>query len=405
MLLGINGTGAAWQSYGPEPPVPVTPPSPGPGLPLGPSPGMPARLYRSSAWRQALCPVGTSTPVVLRSTTAFALAHQIATGQEAAAVEFLDWCVAHQLTCVRVLVMCKNMFALAPDAGRAALPRVLQLAGARGLYVEAVALADVYDASGNPNFPGTDWAAHVRAVGEICLNYPNSLEELANEPMQRWQKFSPEQLVQFAAGIPSGVPYTLGAADGPADESTAYCNPGSSYQTVHADRTRAPWGNVRHIREQQVLSEKIDQYVWDDEPPKAFTLAQQFAVGGLCRVCMIADTWHSDTVRFSQIPTGEELNGFLARRAGWAFVPDSAWGTFANFGWTAPNPEPPIAKFHPFDADARAYSLLVGSNEAYTVLLNANSPEWKAGWTIVRHDERTSRADGQVETGLYHLRR
>jgi hypothetical protein len=399
-----------WQHYGPEPPVPVTPPTPEPG-PIPPSGVMPTRLYRSDqqGLTQMLCLVGTATPIVLYSTTAFALIEQVAHRREAEAIAFLDWCMTQRpLNCVRVLVSCWNMFKLSPEEGRAALPRLLQLAGERGLYVEVVAIADTHRQEGSEyveNYPGYDWSRHVQDVGIICADYTNTLVEIVNEPMQPWQSFSPAQLQSMSEDIPGEVPFTLGAPDGGNDESTDYCSDQASYQTVHADRGRAPWGNVRHIREQQVMSENINQHVWDDEPGKEFTPAQQFAIGGLARICMIADTFHANGVRYATIPTGEELTWFLARKDGWAFVPATEWGTFANYGWTAPNPEPPIANVHFHDEDGRAYSLLIGSDRAYTVLLNARDPVWKAGWTCVRKDERTSRVDGVIECGIYELRR
>jgi hypothetical protein len=397
-------TGTGWLAYGMNPPIPMPVPEP-----IPPPAGMPPRLYHTSSWTQALCMVGTATPVVIYGITAFALVEQIAHGRESDAVRFLDWCASQRLNMVRVLVTCWNMFRLTPDEGRAALPRLLELAGARGLYVEVVCIADTYREEGDghmvENYPGYDWAAHVAAVGVLCADYPNSLVELVNEPMQPWQPFAPEQLQAFSAGIPAEVPFTLGACDDGYDESTAYCSDHSSYQTVHADRNRAPWGNVRHIREQQVMSNEINQYVWNDEPGKEFTPAQHFAIGALCRVCMIADTFHSNCVRYAEIPTGEELEWFLARRAGWDAVADGDWGTFANYGWMSPNPEPPIESCWFHDEDGRAYSLLCPGNQAYTVLLNAKNPTWKPGWQVMSKEERTNRADGEIETGLYHVYR
>jgi hypothetical protein len=396
-------TGTGWLAYGLNPPIPMPVPEP-----IPPPAGMPPRLYHSSSWIQALCMVGTATPVVIYGITAFALVEQLAHGRESDAVRFLDWCASQRVNMVRVLLTCWNMFRLTPDEGRAALPRLLELAGARDLYVEVVCIADTYRESGDghmvENYPGFNWGAHVEAVGVLCADYPNSLIEIVNEPMQPWQPFAPEQLQAFSAGIPVEVPFTLGACDDGYDESTAYCSDRSSYQTVHADRNRAPWGNVRHIREQQVMSNEINQYVIDDEPGKEFTPAQQFAIGALCRVCMIADTFHSNCVRYAEIPTGEELEWFLARRAGWDGVADGDWGTFANYGWMAPNPEPPIESCWFHDEDGRAYSLLCGDH-AYTVLLNAKNPTWKPGWSVMWKEERTNRADGEIETGLYHVYR
>jgi hypothetical protein len=381
----------------------------GADVPIGPD-QMPGRLLRSSSGPWAL--VLAEAPdrrVRLYSITAFALLHLLETGQRAAAVAFLDWCAAHPpLNCIRVLCMCHNMFRLTPQAGLAYLPEACELAGARGLYVEAVAIADTHAEDEHdamyPLYPGFDYAAHVAEAGAICADFPNTVLEFVNEPMQKWQPFDPATLRSFAPGVPREVPFTLGAPDGAEDESQIYCDPGNAYQTVHSDRNRAPWGNVRHTREIQIMSSEIDQYGWNDEPGKQFTCAQHFAIGGLAGVCMIGDTFHADGVRHCVIPTGDELAWFEARRDGWAFVPATTWGTFANFGWTAPNPEPPIAACEFWDEDGRAYSVVL-EDEAYTVLINARYPVWKPGWTCRAAEERTDRPDRQIETGLYHLMR
>ncbi len=133
-----------WQAkHQPVPPVPPAPPVT-PVTPISP-------LRIDGRW------IGRTDgqPWRWRGITAFALAAQVAQGREADAVAFMDWAEAHGFTLLRVLAMCEWLH-LSPEQGRAALPRVLELAAERGLYVEVVALADTasfFDVSPVPASP------------------------------------------------------------------------------------------------------------------------------------------------------------------------------------------------------------------------------------------------------------
>ena len=64
----------------------------------------------------------------------------IASGKEAEAAAYLDWAKSQDINVVRVLLMAQHLFELTPEAGRAALPKLLDLAapwleaGAYGLF-------------------------------------------------------------------------------------------------------------------------------------------------------------------------------------------------------------------------------------------------------------------------------
>lgn len=317
-----------------------------------------------------------------RAVTAFRLVQMVHNGEDI--TPFLNWCVANKAG-IRVLAMCKNMFDLSPSDGRAALATLL---GVSPVYTEVCCLADTFAYN-------EDWGAHVQSCGEIAADFVNSLIEGCNEPLQHWQPFTPGQLQSYIKRIVS-VPCTLGGPDGDQDESTAYLVPESSYGVSHTARSGDGWRVVRHIREQQVIADANKIYMIDDEPENAdkLTEAQLFAAGAIASVCRIGQTHHEKWGKFCTIPNDEEQKRFDARRRGWETVPDEFIGTFANFGWTAPNPESPIQSANFLDDNGRAYSS-VTPNEAYVALSNANSPKWKSGW-------HADRIDGIDNASVYH---
>ena len=77
-----------------------------------------------------------------RGITAFRLLEFVAHGKAADADAYLAWAASKKLTVVRVLAMADILFKLSPADGQRALPRLLELAQKRGLYVEVVALVD-----------------------------------------------------------------------------------------------------------------------------------------------------------------------------------------------------------------------------------------------------------------------
>ena len=126
----------------------------------------------------------------------------LARGRAAEVETYLNWCAAQGLTVVRVLTMAENLFALEPEHGRAALPRLLTMAAERGLYVEIVALADT-------GAIRLDIDEHVREVGAIAGRHPNALVELANEPGHHTQAEridDTSELAKLASLVPEPVP-------------------------------------------------------------------------------------------------------------------------------------------------------------------------------------------------------
>ena len=110
-----------------------------------------------------------------RGVTAFRLIDHLADHREADAVAYLDWARAAGFNVVRVLTRLDGWADLPAAEGQRLLPRVLTLAAARALYVEAVATVG----SGSTPY---DWRGHARAIAEICAQHDNCLYEFANEP-------------------------------------------------------------------------------------------------------------------------------------------------------------------------------------------------------------------------------
>ena len=315
-----------------------------------------------------------------RGISAFRLVEMIAHGREAEAVAFLDWAARQKLTVVRVFLMAHHLFRLTPEEGRAALPRLLELAGQRGLYVEAVLLADT----------GTialDHAAHVRAAAAIAATRSNTLVEIANEPWHPTQDprlHDPAYVKGLADLVPRQIPVALGSVEG----SPGYA--AGRYVTWHSPRSNAEegWGHVFAIADGATLIAKWGKPVIADEPigaapaaipgrrddePERFRIAA--ILGGLLGLGL---TFHYEGGLQARIPEGRELECFAAWREG------------AELAGATPTP---LAVVRPSDpdspvragaADSARVVVLAGSNAAYVVGAGVPAfvaPQWKSGWT------------------------
>ena len=190
-----------------------------------------------------------------RGITSFRLAEMLAAGREADVVRYLDWAAAQDLTVVRVLLMAEHLFTLAPEAGRDALPRLLDLARARGLAVEVVALADTRGRT-------MDLDAHVREVGRIALEKGNALVELANEPGHPTQDprlHDPATLQRLFERMPPDLVVALGSAE----YDPAYT--AADYATYHFPR-EPEWGHVLALAEGAAMLARWQKPVINDEP-------------------------------------------------------------------------------------------------------------------------------------------
>jgi hypothetical protein len=257
-----------------------------------------------------------------RGISAFRLLEMIVGGRASEAEAYLDWCSAAGLTVVRVLTMAKHLFELAPDHGRAALPRLLEMAEKRGLYVEVVVLADTAVVA-------LDVDHHVREVGAIAAKHPNAIVEIANEPVHHTQTprvREPAELERLARLIPDAVPVALGAPDG--DEF-----PTADYATVHFPRDSGDggWGHVTALASGVELLRKWGKPLVNDEPIGA---GEQFDPGRrdtdperfraaalLSRMVGMGATFHYEDGLHARVPVGRQRACFDAWQEAWALLP------------------------------------------------------------------------------------
>ncbi len=259
--------------------------------------------------------VRAGLPFEWRGITAFRLAEQVAHGREAEAVAYLDWARAQRVTVVRVLLMAKQLFALTPADGVAALPRLLALAAERGLVVEVVALADTADIP-------VDIEQHVKAVSAIAAKHPNAVLELANEPVHPTQDrrlHNPAFLAGLAKLVPPDVPVALGAADG--DGAFAA---GGQYATWHSPRVTGDdgWAHVLETVKGAAFVAKLGKPLINDEPMGAAEAVLEgrrdneprrfAAIAILSRLANLGATFHYDGGMQGRPPAGRELECFKA---------------------------------------------------------------------------------------------
>lgn len=211
--------------------------------------------------------VADGKPFAWRFVTAFRLVDYVADRQEDKAVTFLDWAAKSGFNGVRVLTTLCCWFDLSPDAGRAALPRLLDLAAERGLYVEVVAVAGAKEQS------LTDDAirAHVAGIGRIVARHTNAVVELANENAHATQVPSLTNvpfLIALRALVPRDVPVSLGSnCCGAAESSSRYpAAAGGDYLTIHTERNDDPAKRLAELAALRQLSIASDRYVVADEP-------------------------------------------------------------------------------------------------------------------------------------------
>lgn len=311
-------------------------------------------------------------PFEWRGITAFRLAEMIAGGREAEATAYLDWAASEDLSVVRVLLMAKHLFELSPDRGRGALPRLLDLAKARGIAVEAVALADTDEYE-------FDIDAHVREVGAIAGEKGNAFVEIANEPGHPTQD---ERLHEaaFAKRLAELVPDPVVVALGSIEYGDGYAS--ADYATTHVARGEEPWDHVLNIAKSP---RSLGKPLISDEPIGA---ARQYergrrdddparfaAAAALTRLTGMHATFHYEGGLQARIPEGREAACLAAWQMGLTLV-DAAHPVGEFVEGNAVNR---VARV----AGARAVFARIADRRATILLIDPQKPavEWAAGWS------------------------
>lgn len=317
-----------------------------------------------------------------RGISAFRLVEMVANGRRADAAAYLDWAAAQQLTVVRVLTMATHLFSLSPENGVRALPELLEMAAARGLHAEVVALADTADMT-------VDIDAHVKAVGAIAARYPNALVEIANEPIHPTQLpriHNPAEVTRLAALVPDVVPIALGSAE----ENERFS--AGEYATFHfpRDSGRGGWGYVAALAGGAAMLEKWQRPLVNDEPigagpdlvpgrrdndPSRFRAAAL-----ITRLTGMGATFHYEAGLQAMIPAGREAECFRAWNEAWTLLPAGieAEGIFRRAG------EPGSAVRSFAAGSALAVVERQHAGQVWVLVVNPQGEPalaWEPGWT------------------------
>jgi hypothetical protein len=323
-------------------------------------------------------------PFQWRGITAFRLLDYVAHGRERDADALLTWAAAKGVTVVRVLAMGGGFMDLRPADGRAAAPRLLEMAARRGIHVEVVALAGTLEMPVNLE-------EHVIGLGRILAQHPNAVLEIANEPEHPTQApdvHKPEVLARLAAALPAEVPVALGSVE--RGEGFA----AGRYVTWHVPRESGSggWAHVLAIAEGAAFLRRWNKPVVSDEPIGAGAryepgrrdnMPARLRAGALLtRLAGLGATFHYEAGLQARAPAGRELECFNAWNEAWTLLPPDLEhdGTFRRAGDTG-------AIVRSF---ARPVALDVFERQrgafAWVLVVNPRGDpalEWQDGWVPV----------------------
>lgn len=297
---------------------------------------------------------------------------------------FLDWAASHGYNGVRVFAGYLRFAEgeQTPEQGREALPRLLDAATARGLYVEVTI--------NTGTATGYDVDNHTRLVGNILARYVNPLAEIANEPWNvgggQRDDLSPDRLLELRRLITMDIIGALGAAED--DESTDYS--GGDFITIHLDRSRDVWNQVRRIREMQNVADNTGKPVMNNEPigaaepgtpgQRLYDPAAFMVLGALSRLFETGCVFHFEDGLHCNLPVGPNQEACSdAFVLGWTSLDAYLKGqpsTYKNSGWS----DSPVRSFDSNRA-TRAYCGIAGDiGGCVTVGGNDAGIEWANGW-------------------------
>jgi hypothetical protein len=317
-----------------------------------------------------------------RGITAFRLLEYVAGGKEADADRFLSWAESQHLTVVRVLAMGQGFMNLSPSEGRAALPRLLEMAAKHKLHVEIVALAGTRDVA-------VDLDDHLAQLGGIASQHGNAILEIANEPVHPSQAPEVQRadvLARLRTHVPGDVPVALGSVE--RGEGFA----AGDYVTWHVPRDDRfeGWGHVLAIAQGADFVRRWNKPVVSDEPIGAGARYEagrrddipfRFrAAALLTRLAGLGATFHYEGGLQATIPAGRELECFNAWNEAWRLLPTDveSSGTFRRAGDT----RAAVAGFR--QDKALAVFERQRGNAAWIVVINPLDNlelRWSAGWT------------------------
>lgn len=323
-----------------------------------------------------------------RGITAFRLLELVAHGKAREAEAYLDFAARHRVTVVRVLARAQNLFDLPSEDGRAALPRLLEMARQRGIYLQVVALVDT--AGWSPD----QLASQLDEVARILEPHDNAILEYANEPYHGSQSRDLGRFVREHR-TPFGGVWAQGAArDDASDELAA-----GPWVSVHVSRGGDRWRREARNRVLVDLSRRTGKFVVSNEPIGAGTdvqpgrrdnLPAAFAAQALlARLMGVGSTFHYEGGLQARIPQGAERACFDAWRDGLDAIPHDLGMRFTAAGEEG-SPARQIDR-----ATAEAVYTAASDARGWAVALGTRGPariEWAPGWQV-----QSRRPFGEVE--------
>lgn len=274
-----------------------------------------------------------------------------------------------------------------PQMARERLPRLLQAARDRGLYVYVCALTG----------GGYDVLEHFRVVAGITAQFPNTLLEVANEighPTQSDLAKDPARLAEAVRRlVPAGIAWTLGApvwTDEPTPEGVWPADFGQ-FNDAHLDRGRDKWNQVRRLREIYAISEVTRKPAMSGEPIGSAEADQPgrrihdpsfyFTMGVLCRGFELGCVFHSEDGLHGRQMGPNQTEDAKAFLAGTQAIPTEDRLEFRNAGWAnspveSGNFDTGIVRIYSFVSGGRGWSVLLGIS---------GDPQLKLreGWRVV----------------------
>lgn len=336
------------------------------------------RMFRNNAGVWRMCFVSALT--ILKKNDG-AMAH------------YLDWVANNGFNGIRVFAGALGWANQTPEDARARLPFLLEQCLVRGLYCEVTALTD----TGR----GYDKREHVRQIADICRRYDNTLLEIANEhwhPTQDSEVHDANYLQRLFVDYGNGLTCALGAPDEdePPPNDAPWPEPTAHYLTLHLDRGRDRWNQVRRVRELEAASAKVGKPVVNNEPIGADELdgsqtgkqrvnepAFFFTMGVLNRIFEVGGVHHSQHGLMAELPGPVQQACAAAYVRGFYAVKTRTRVRFKNAGWG----DSPIEKAD-FNVVTRAYSGLAedGSDNVLVLvgLRHGADPQivTKNGWSL-----------------------
>ena len=328
-----------------------------------------------------------------RGLSEFSALHLVRTGSEGELIRRLDRAQACGRNGIRVLMMARNMFDLAPSMVGywLAADRMVALAEAHGLYVEACLFADAQDVMPD---------AHSRQVLTLafaawCREHPTVFPQLCNEPFKNGftGATDPELLAladQFAANY--GKPFSIGdpqdvvddkATGEPLRGALTTLGQRSAVLVLHGERKAqdarwAPW--VDHLKGfDEVYHNGTGTYRIHDEPMGAASVTidarrdsrgeAHLAAALVCAVMGVGFTYH-------YISEQDDATPGLERCVGQMLVPASPDFIFRNAGTPGACVvafEPGLDKIRTCDNGHEAWAVGYGHAPAGVT--------WAAGWS------------------------